>query len=248
MLEWISPVDYISQHNDYEARGEPRSRKWLFESSEYTQWVNKKGGILLCPGTPGSGKTITTAMITKDIQTMIGNDKDRRVVNVYCTYQRRDQETNELLCSFLRASLERGARTPLEISQAFEASQSQRRPFDRGKVIDFLALSLSGLSRAYILVDGLDELEAHVMRDFLRVLVKLHDKCESNLLLTTRHYVDVQPYFQGKRTTTVEIRASDQDVRLYLSRNLSQLPRFVATDNTLKNEIIDRIVNASSGM
>ncbi|KEZ41303.1 hypothetical protein SAPIO_CDS7403 [Scedosporium apiospermum] len=151
MLEWISPVDYISQHNDYEARGEPRSRKWLFESSEYTQWVNKKGGILLCPGTPGSGKTITTAMITKDIQTMIGNDKDRRVVNVYCTY-----------C----------------ISVAI------RRP------TNFFAASSVPLWNVAPVLPWKSRKRSR----------------------------------QGKRTTTIEIRASDQDVRLYLSRNLSQFP------------------------
>ncbi|SPO02027.1 uncharacterized protein DNG_04700 [Cephalotrichum gorgonifer] len=248
LLKWISPVDYIAQHRDFVNRQQPGSRRWLFASPEYTRWVDKKGGILLCPGIPGAGKTITMAMITEELQGLIGNDGDKRVVNVYCSYEHRGQEITELLASFLRAALERAAHIPPAILQLYDRYRAQCKSLERKKLLELLKLSLSGLSRVYILVDALDELPTFVGRSFIQELLQLHAECGVNLSLTMRDYADLQRPFTAKGAASLEIRASDEDVRLYLSNHLSQLPDFVARDDALQREVVDKIADASSGM
>jgi hypothetical protein len=53
--------------------------------------------------------------------------------------------------------------------------------------------------------------------------------------------------FEG-RTTPIEIRASDDDVRRYLDGKMSQLRPFVSRNFALQEEIKTEIIKAVDGM
>jgi len=59
ILDWLRPVDYTSQQNDFITRRQQGTGQWLLCSPEFQEWKSIQGQTLFCPGIPGDGgKTI----------------------------------------------------------------------------------------------------------------------------------------------------------------------------------------------
>ena len=39
ILDWITPVNYAPQHNDFLDKRQPGTGKWLLNSTQYTAWL-----------------------------------------------------------------------------------------------------------------------------------------------------------------------------------------------------------------
>ena len=71
-------------------------------------------------------------------------------------------------------------------------------------------------------------------------------KCEANIFATSRFIPEITEKFEG--SISLEIRASDEDVRRYLDGHMSQLPAFVKRSPDLQEEIKTEIIKAVEGM
>jgi hypothetical protein len=76
ILDWLTPIDYASQQNDYLTRRQPGTGQWLLDSAEYQIWVPTSQQTLFCPGIPGAGKTILTSIVIDHLSTRFQNDVD----------------------------------------------------------------------------------------------------------------------------------------------------------------------------
>jgi hypothetical protein len=107
---------------------------------------------------------------------------------------------------------------------------------------------VTGYSRAFIIVDALDECQVSDggRRRFLSEIFNLHAKTGSNLFATSRFIPEIEKEFEG--CLSLEIRASDEDVKRYLDGHMLQLPSFVLTNLDLQKEIKAAIAQAVDGM
>jgi len=101
-------------------------------------------------------------------------------------------------------------------------------------------------SRVFIIVDALDECQVTDGRRFLNGVFHLQAECGANLFATSRFTPEITEMFKG--SVTLEIRASDEDVRSYLDGHMFQLPSFVRRNPELREEIMTSIVPAVDGM
>jgi hypothetical protein len=103
-------------------------------------------------------------------------------------------------------------------------------------------------SRLFIIVDALDECQVFdgCQAKLLSEIFSLQNECGANIFATSRYVPEVMRKFEVN--TSVEIRASNHDVRRYLDGNLSQLPAFVTSSPELREEIKTEIVRAVDGM
>ncbi|RYO87951.1 hypothetical protein DL766_010235 [Monosporascus sp. MC13-8B] len=67
ILDWITPIDYTPQQNDYFSRRQAGTGEWLLDSTEYQAWLKTDGQTLFCPGIPGAGKTILASVVIENI-------------------------------------------------------------------------------------------------------------------------------------------------------------------------------------
>jgi hypothetical protein len=67
-----------------------------------------------------------------------------------------------------------------------------------------------------------------------------------NLFITSRPIPSIEKEFEGN--LTLEIRASEEDVRRYLDDHLVGFPRFVDENPELREEIKTAIIKAVNGM
>ncbi|KAK6202220.1 hypothetical protein LQW54_008932 [Pestalotiopsis sp. IQ-011] len=67
ILDWLSPLDFTSQQNDFIRRRQADTGLWLLQSEEYQHWVTTAKETLFCPGMPGAGKTIIASIVIEDL-------------------------------------------------------------------------------------------------------------------------------------------------------------------------------------
>jgi hypothetical protein len=103
-------------------------------------------------------------------------------------------------------------------------------------------------SRAFIVVDALDECQVSdgCCSRFLLEIYNLQAKSRANIFATSRFIPEITERFEG--SMSLEIRASNEDVRRYLNGHMSQLPGFIRRSQELQDEVKAEIVKAVGGM
>lgn len=84
-------------------------------------------------------------------------------------------------------------------------------------------------------------------KTLLSEIFNLQVKTGASIFATSRLIPEIMKDFEG-RTTSIEIRASDDDVRRYLDGKMSQLRPFVLRNFALQEEIKTEIIKAIDGM
>jgi hypothetical protein len=108
------------------------------------------------------------------------------------------------------------------------------------------ASGIAVVSLTIQLIDSVRQISDGYRQRFVLGLFDLQEKCGANLFATLRPISTIEKEFEGSQT--LEIRASDEDVRRYLDGNMFQLPRFVARNLELQEEIKTAIDKAVHGM
>ena len=254
IFNWLTPIDYGSQHSDFLNRRQLGTGQWLLDTAEYQTWQNTDKQTLFCPGIPGAGKTILTAIVIHDLTTRFRNDADIGIAYVYFNYKQNvdKQNVDNLLSSLLKQLSQERPSLPESVKALYDQHRNkQTRPS-----IDNLSRALQSVaamySRVFIIIDALDECQVSdsCRARFLSEIFTLHAKTGANLFATSRFVPEITEKFA--RSLSVEIRASDEDLRVYLDSNMSLLPaldrRSPELQEVIKTEIKTEIIKAVDGM
>jgi Cdc6-like AAA superfamily ATPase len=249
ILDWLTPIDYAAQQHDFISRRQEGTGQWLLDSTEFQLWLKTDKRTLFCPGIPGAGKTIVTSTVVEELTTRFHDDKSIGIAYVYCNFRRQDeQKINDLLANLLKQLAEWQPSRSSSVKDLYDRHMKDRtRPF-----VDEISRSLQSVvatySRVFIVIDALDECqESHGCRStFLSEMFNLQGKCGANLFATSRSIPEIARKFQG--SISLEIQASEHDVRRYLDSQILRLPSFVQRSPDLQEEVKTEIVKAIDGM
>ncbi|KAL3477052.1 nucleoside phosphorylase domain-containing protein [Aspergillus californicus] len=171
ICDWLSKIDYGAQQSDYLRRCEPGTGQWLLDSDEYQTWFEKRGETLFCPGIPGAGKTIITAIIIDNLCTRSRNDSNPRYAYLYCNYRRQEQQTVDHFLLELLGQLLRQARSiPEQVRALCQLHKHCKTRPSLHEIVKALhsVIAMSGMSsHLYIIIDALDECSAAVRTKLL---------------------------------------------------------------------------------
>ena len=92
----------------------------------------------------------------------------------------------------------------------------------------------------YITVDALDECADQ--SQLIDELLKLQSCTGVRLLFTSRFIADITQRFRSN--VTLEVRASEEDVRLFLEGQMPRLPKCIQRDKELQRLIENKIIEA----
>lgn len=251
IINWLSPVNYHTQQDDFLKRRQEGTGKWLLDSDEFQAWLKLSKQTLFCPGIPGAGKTMISSIVIEHLQTKFENRANIGIAYVYCNYrQQQQQKAEDLLSSLLKQLTQQKSSIPGEVERLYEHHRKKQTSPSFNEIAAVLQSTILSYSEAFIIVDALDECQVsnEVRKKFLSELFNLQANTQINFFATSRIIPDIQKEFVNKNCILLEIRASEGDMRRYLNGHMSQLPRCVSKDLTLQEQIITEIINAADGM
>lgn len=250
ILNWLTQTDYGPQQSDILDRWETATCQWLLDCQAFQSWVEVKGRILFCPGIPGTGKTIFTSVMVDQLTTRFEKDKAIGIAYIYCNFQRKDeQKLSDLLGSLLKQLAQaQSSYLPECVRALYDKHKDKRTRPSFDEIRTTLHSVAAEYSRIFIFIDALDECQvAGGCRDrFISELFNLQNECGANFFATSRFIPDITEKFND--CEPLEIRATDHDIRLYISGRISLLPSFVRQSSDLQEEIKTAIVSAVNGM
>jgi hypothetical protein len=249
ILDWLTPIDYASQQNDFISRRQPGTGQWLLDSAEFQEWLKMEKKTLFCLGIPGAGKTIITCIVIENLYRRFQNDTSIGIAYIYCNFRRQyEQKPEDLLASLLKQFVQQQHSIPNDVKVLYDHHRDKRTRPTLEEISKVLHLVVTNYSRAFIIIDALDECQiSNGSRSrFLSEIFNIQAKTGASFLATSRFIPEIMKEFE--RRILIEIRASRDDVRRYLNGKISRLRPFVSRNLTLQEEIKTEIIEAVDGM
>ncbi|KAH9898943.1 ankyrin repeat-containing domain protein [Xylariomycetidae sp. FL2044] len=247
ILDWISPTDYTSEQNDFLSRRQPGTGQWLLDSTEYQTWLQTNGSTLYCHGMPGAGKTMLSSIVIDDLSTRFHSNISVGIAYIFFNFRRQEEQRAEsLMAPLLKQLAQRLFPLPKPLYDLYNDHVPKgTRPQDY-KIDDCLSAVAAQCSCAFLILDALDECRTSddSLIRFLGQVFRLQKNCHINILATSRPIPNIMNKFQGN--PSLEIRATDEDVKKYLKGRISQSESRVLQEH--EGEIVRRITETVDGM
>ena len=252
ILKWLTPIDYAAQQSDHISRRQPGTGQWLLDSAEYQEWLKSPGKTLFCPGIPGAGKTILTAIVIDDIYSRSRFDTSVGIAYLYCDFRRQhEQKIEDLFANLLKQLAQQQASIPDSVKTLHDDCRDKHKRPSHDEILSALHSVSTVYSRIFIIVDALDECQVTngCRTKLLSGIFELQAsqaRVEVNIFSTSRYIPEIVERF--KESISLEIRANDEDLQTYLAGHMEQLPPFVLSSPDLQNEVKATISHATNGM
>ncbi|KAL8964937.1 MAG: hypothetical protein Q9183_004127, partial [Haloplaca sp. 2 TL-2023] len=257
LLNWLSPLIFWARQQDISKTRTPDTGLWLFEDPVYQAWLQGQDHILWCHGMRKQILYTVEAFLTRSSGSLVVEELGKTtqvqkgtVVFIYCDYKERPRQTPINLLSSVVRQLAASQSIGLEEIRALHKLHKGKgsRP-SRSEMGDLLTLYRDLPSRAFIVVDALDE--CNTTDDTKSLLVEELPRLlpKARFLFTSRKLGDIEQLFDGR--PRLEIRASDSDIKRCIMDRVTQEPRLrkhMAADPSLLELIQDTIARRSDGM
>lgn len=191
-----------------------------------------------------------TAIVVDELQSNFQNDASVGVSYVYCNFRRRHgQKPVDLLTSLLKQLIRGLPSVPQIIERLYEQCQRKQTRPSIEEISQALQSVVHNYSKAFFVVDALDEcpISDGARKQLLTELLNIQSKTLANLFITSRFIPEIEKFWEEK-STKLEIRASDEDLRRYVNGHMWKLPSFVSRNADLQEQIQTVIVKAVDGM
>ncbi|KAF3933083.1 Ankyrin-1 [Dactylellina cionopaga] len=248
ILNWLTPIDYRSQQTDYIRRRQAGTGNWLLESTEFQRWVNSGDQTLFCPGIPGAGKTIITAVVVDHIQRFYMSDKSVEIAYLYFNFKRHDeQKLQDTFASLLRQLIQNQPQIPESVKILYNNYRISQPPLE--EILKALLSVASLYSRVFIIIDALDECQVSegCRAHFLSKISNFRVTSGASLFATSRFIPEITNHFKEEKSMELEVRASNEDIQRYLENTLPRIEGIVKNNRDLHEEIKDSILSSVNG-
>lgn len=221
ILDWLSPTNYDLQQNKHMKTHQEGTGQWLLDSDKFKGWVETAQQTLFCPGIPGTGKTILTAVVIDRLASRFSHDPSVGIAYIYFNFWQQGETTpEELFASLLRQLAQRQSPLPESLRCLFDDhKKKQTRPSWNG-ILDVFHSVIGAYSRVFVAVDAVDECPAsgHCRMAFVEALLDLRAH-GVNIFATSRFVPEITSKFD--EDSWLEIRANGEDVAKFVDAQIS---------------------------
>ncbi|KAH7243993.1 hypothetical protein B0J15DRAFT_451759, partial [Fusarium solani] len=245
ILDWFTPIDYGLQQSDFIHRRHAGTGQWFLDSAEFQAWLKTDKQTLFCPGIPGAGKTIITAIVIDYLYWRFRDDQNTGIAYIYCNFRRQDEQKAEDLLASLLKQLARSR--PASVKDLYDRCQETRTRPKFDEICQTLRSVAATYSRVFIVVDALDEYQISddSRTRFLKEIFELQIHAVANIFATSRPSREISNSFSKGLSRT--IRPTDGDILTYLNNKMS-LRQSDIIDDEMRGMIRRGVLEAADGM
>jgi hypothetical protein len=178
------------------------------------------------------------------------NGQEIGVAFIYFNYKEKAIQTMvNLVASLLKQLVQTQSVIPSKLRSLYEQHIGRNTRPTLVECSELLHVELTAYSKAFIIVDALDECDesSGSRRDLIAQLLRLPPNI--SLMITSRDVPSIQ--HKLSHFCRLEVRANDADVRTYLERRIKReerLARHVEADPALRHTILETIMKKVKGM
>lgn len=249
LIRWLSALDSEVKQNDTLSQRYPHTGGWIFEASDFKDWVAGPPRSLWCPGMPGAGKTVVAAVVVDHLRKTL-NTSETPVACIYCNYKQQESQTTLAILESILQQLLLVQPTIPEMIRDFHHQHTLKSTRPSLKDVSaMLSSQVRTFKKLFVVVEALDELSVsnptrESLLDELRALQPY-----VHLFVTSRPSVGALNVSED--ALVIEIRADELDVSTYCAARLREerrLATWVRTDLNLQEEITRTLVSNAQGM
>lgn len=260
LAEWLKCPDYTTKHNDILSTWQPGTLDAFLLSHDFVKWKTESSPQpILCLGIPGAGKTVLASRIIDDLSKLPPSFKRTAVAYVYCDYllhdekqPRQQQQTAEnIVASILKQLIRSCALVPKPVQVMFKTLRQEERQPSVTEAVEAIYHIARSISKAFLVVDGLDECRQVVWEMLVGELLELQKKASNVCLFFTSGFNPKIEARFGAGSVLKTIHARKKDIALYIKEshqlNLSNI-RSSERRKELEDEIVNTITAQSDRM
>ncbi|KAJ7591920.1 ankyrin repeat-containing domain protein [Mycena floridula] len=246
---WLSPLNFEATQYNFVSSCTPSTGEWLLADAEFQRWTAGHVRILWCPGDPGVGKTMLASRVIDHLQKLTQGQPGVGVAYIFCDYrQSSTQGAIDVIGSVLRQLLINSEEIPgslHSIHNCYKAVPPQPRTLH-----DFttaLEAQIQLYSRVYLVIDALDESSSETRDILISTVHCLAESGRLHVLVTSRQTIGDE----FANDSQIHIWANDGDIRRYITQRIrdgKELQKVVNGDETLQDEIINKVTEKADGM
>ncbi|KAJ7591985.1 ankyrin repeat-containing domain protein [Mycena floridula] len=246
---WLSPLNFEATQYNFVSSCTPSTGEWLLADAEFRRWTAGHVGILWCPGDPGVGKTMLASQVIDHLQKLTQGQPGVGVAYIFCDYRQSSiQGATDVIGSILRQLLINSEEIPgllHSIHDCYKAVPPQPRTLH-----DFttaLEAQIQLYSRVYLVIDALDESSSKTRDILISTVHRLAESGHLHVLVTSRQTIGDE----FANDSQIHIWANDGDIRRYITQRIrdgKELQKVVNGDETLQDEIINKVTEKADGM
>ncbi|OBT62890.1 hypothetical protein VE03_07604 [Pseudogymnoascus sp. 23342-1-I1] len=247
-MDWLSSTNFPAQQSDIISKRQEGTGKWFLESPEFTNFLQGAKQTLFCPGIPGAGKTMVSAIAVDHIWKAFQGD-NVGVAYIYNNYNRREEQTTtKLLSAILKQLVQERPLYGKPVTILHKQHADRVTPLSHDEIRTVLESVVKSYSKVYIIIDALDEYtdSNHIRSELITILRTVQTSTNTSLMVTSRFNSGTEKLFQG--ALELEIQANEADVKEYVISRLDRFPKCVRNDKELQAEIQDGIARAVDRM
>ncbi|KAI8724287.1 NACHT domain-containing protein [Fusarium sp. LHS14.1] len=225
IVDWLSPLKPAQDHILAQSSHQSGTSEWFQNGQDFQEWSKKRNSILWLTGPPGSGKTIMMSHIIELMTDQTPVDEYESVhAFVYCNFRNPDtQDLVNIMGAILGQICTQMRHFPKELENSFQKSTDQG--WGQPPTVEMISKVIKALStkrRAYLFIDGIDEVEDP--KSLAEILGSLSDSSSCvNVLVSSRNDVAIQRALSDVRRVSLEHHVSeiDQDIERYVAKRLT---------------------------
>ena len=250
VLQWLSSVQPSVKRQDVNDRHVSGTGQWFLEREELRKWAESQDSLpIWCRGPPGAGKTDLFSLLVSFLrERAVGSEI--AITYFYCDYREAQLQTPLYIISTLLEQLA-ASRTdvPPPVQKCFDKFKKKSERPKLKDLADVFRQVVENCQGTYVLLDALDECEAHTRKTLLNVLKDLASgPAKIKILFTSRpHLDDITGIFDS--VSQMEIKASREDIKTFVLHSIENhdtAKQIMHED--LKERIVTVLLDYSDGM
>ncbi|KAI5816207.1 hypothetical protein BZA77DRAFT_344472 [Pyronema omphalodes] len=258
LLQWISPLEPQTRHQDVRSKRLANIGNWFLESEIFRNWRDDSDGVNIfgCYGIPGAGKTFISSLVIDHLSGFAGSKT--YVAFIYCDYREAKEQTPvNMIGGLLKQAITASKGVPTDIIETLLKKKKDQQAIEVKDAVHSLSRLLKGFDKTYICIDALDECNETDRRQLIQYLVELSSSSDDNesrpirLFFTGRppmeNYVISHTSVEPEIPFMVKLQASTEDITAYIAHKIDE-DKTIDMDDGFKKYIVEEIVSASKGM
>ena len=188
--KWLSPLNFVAQQEATFANHYPGIWAQFLQSERFNTWKMSARSTVWCRGGPGAGKTYLSSIVVEELQQSTKSGTDVVLV-IYCRYDDPDCQNFGNIIGELLKQCTRSRQMPKALIDLYRKHllTSTRPAYEA--LLTILSHELLSFSKAYVILDALDEI---VVPDTRRLMMESLQSIQKNVsfMVMSRDIEDIR--------------------------------------------------------